>query len=564
MLAELEIENLAVIAHARIPFSPHLNVFTGETGAGKSILIHGIHAVLGQRVTRDIVRTGCKKAVITALFTKLSPAVCAKLDALSISHEDDELLLTREIAADGGSAARVNGHTTTVSVLREIGSTLINIHGQHDNQVLLSPECHLQILDAFGGDDTRLHRYQESFRALQQTAKRLNHLGKLEQEKAHRRQYLRQLVQDVEDLGLEAGEESALEEELELLQHVGGISSALQNAEELLSGEESGGTAVDRTEEAAEELSAIAELRSDFSALYERLNTVRIEVEDIAVECRNLREQLDMDPARYAQVTKRLQEIRALGKQYQCTGDELMQQYQQAEEELQQMQSDAAEIEALREEKKQLLEQVSTQAKELSEYRAQLLERFAAQVTEQLAFLNMPNVVLTGKHTMGKLTIHGMDNLEFLISANRGEEPRPLARIASGGELSRIMLALKCVIADRDSIPTLIFDEIDTGVSGKAAQKIGMKLREVGQLRQVLCVTHLSQIAVMADHHLMIEKQTDCGRTETHVMPLTEEGRIREIARIMGGENPSELLLRSAQEELERWHPLPEEGAQEL
>ncbi|MEI3019837.1 DNA repair protein RecN [Ruminococcus sp.] len=564
MLAELEIENLAVIAHARIPFSPHLNVFTGETGAGKSILIHGIHAVLGQRVTRDIVRTGCKKAVITALFTKLSPAVCAKLDALSISHEDDELLLTREIAADGGSAARVNGHTTTVSVLREIGSTLINIHGQHDNQVLLSPECHLQILDAFGGDDTRLHRYQESFRALQQTAKRLNHLGKLEQEKAHRRQYLRQLVQDVEDLGLEAGEESALEEELELLQHVGGISSALQNAEELLSGEESGGTAVDRTEEAAEELSAIAELRSDFSALYERLNTVRIEVEDIAAECRNLREQLDMDPARYAQVTKRLQEIRALGKQYQCTGDELMQQYQQAEEELQQMQSDAAEIEALREEKKQLLEQVSTQAKELSEYRAQLLERFAAQVTEQLAFLNMPNVVLTGKHTMGKLTIHGMDNLEFLISANRGEEPRPLARIASGGELSRIMLALKCVIADRDSIPTLIFDEIDTGVSGKAAQKIGMKLREVGQLRQVLCVTHLSQIAVMADHHLMIEKQTDCGRTETHVMPLTEEGRIREIARIMGGENPSELLLRSAREELERWHPLPEEGAQEL
>ena len=564
MLAELEIENLAVIAHARIPFSPHLNVFTGETGAGKSILIHGIHAVLGQRVTRDIVRTGCKKAVITALFTKLSPAVCAKLDALSISHEDDELLLTREIAADGGSAARVNGHTTTVSVLREIGSTLINIHGQHDNQVLLSPECHLQILDAFGGDDTRLHWYQESFRALQQTAKRLNHLGKLEQEKAHRRQYLRQLVQDVEDLGLEAGEESALEEELELLQHVGGISSALQNAEELLSGEESGGTAVDRTEEAAEELSAIAELRSDFSALYERLNTVRIEVEDIAAECRNLREQLDMDPARYAQVTKRLQEIRVLGKQYQCTGDELMQQYQQAEEELQQMQSDAAEIEALREAKKQLLGQVSTQAKELSEYRAQLLERFAAQVTEQLAFLNMPNVVLTGKHTMGKLTIHGMDNLEFLISANRGEEPRPLARIASGGELSRIMLALKCVIADRDSIPTLIFDEIDTGVSGKAAQKIGMKLREVGQLRQVLCVTHLSQIAVMADHHLMIEKQTDCGRTETHVMPLTEEGRIREIARIMGGENPSELLLRSAREELERWHPLPEEGAQEL
>ena len=229
MLAELEIENLAVIAHARIPFSPHLNVFTGETGAGKSILLHGIHAVLGQRVTRDIVRTGCKKAVVTALFTHLDPLVCARLDALSISHTDDELLLTREIAADGGSAARVNGHTTTVSVLREIGDALINIHGQHDNQVLLAPECHLQILDAFGGDDTLLHQYQDTFRQLQQTAKRLNHLAKQEQDKAHRRQQLKALVAEVDELGLEQGEEEALEEELNLLQHAESIAAALQD-----------------------------------------------------------------------------------------------------------------------------------------------------------------------------------------------------------------------------------------------------------------------------------------------------------------------------------------------
>lgn len=553
MLAELEIENLAVIAHARIPFSPNLNVFTGETGAGKSILIHGIHAVLGQRVTRDIVRTGCKKATVTALFTKLDPIVCARLDALCIPHEDDELLLTRVIAADGGSAARVNGHTTTVSMLREIGEALINIHGQHDNQVLLAPECHLQILDAFGGDHSLRDSYQASFRQLQQTAKRLNHLIKLEQEKAHRRAYLLQLVQAVDEIELEAGEESALEEELSVLQHAESISEALQNAADAVDGERNDNAAVITVEDAAEELQEFADLRQDFSTLCQRLNAVSIEMRDIAAECRVLYEHMDLDPERYTQVQKRLIDIQRLGREYQCSGDELVQRRQEAQQELEQMQSDTAEIQQLKAEKAQLLEQVSAQAKALSEYRKSVLERFETEVGEQLAFLNMPNVVLTGRHTTGKLTIHGMDNLEFLISANKGEAPRPLARIASGGELSRIMLALKCVIADRDNIPTLIFDEIDTGVSGKAAQKIGMKLREVGQIHQVLCVTHLSQIAVMADHHLMIEKQTEYGRTETHVMPLDQSGRVYEIARIMGGENPSELLLQTAREELERW-----------
>ena len=558
MLAELEIENLAVIAHARIPFSPRLNVFTGETGAGKSILLHGIHAVLGQRVTRDIVRTGCKKAVVTALFTHLDPLVCARLDALSISHVDDELLLTREIAADGGSAARVNGHTTTVSVLREIGDALINIHGQHDNQVLLAPECHLQILDSFGGDDTLLQEYQETFRQLQQAAKRLNQLVKLEQDKAHRRHQLKALVAEVDELGLELGEEDALEEEMNLLQHAESIAAALQAAADAIDGEDADGSAVLLTEAAAEELSPFADLRTEFSVLGERLSAAGIELADIASECRRLRDDMELDPQRYAMVQKRMLKIRRLSREYQCTGDELVERRNRAEEE--QMQGAAAEITALREQKAELLEKVSVQAKALSEYRSETLQRFTAEVTKQLEFLNMPNVVLTAKHTTGKLTIHGMDSLEFLISANRGEEPRPLARIASGGELSRIMLALKCVIADRDSIPTLIFDEIDTGVSGKAAQKIGMKLREVGQLRQVLCVTHLSQIAVMADQHLMIEKQTEGTRTETHVMVLEPEGRVHEIARIMGGENPSVLLLETAREELRRWQDdlLPE------
>ena len=254
-------------------------------------------------------------------------------------------------------------------------------------------------------------------------------------------------------------------------------------------GEDADGSAVLLTEAAAEELSPFSDMRAEFAVLGERLAAAGIELADIASECRSLRDGMDLDPQRYAMVQKRMLEIRRLSREYQCTGDELVERRDRAEEELAQMQGDTAEIAALREQKAQLLEAVSAQAKALSEYRARTLERFITAVTEQLAFLNMPNVILVGKHTTGKLTIHGMDSLEFLISANRGEEPRPLARIASGGELSRIMLALKCVIADRDSIPTLIFDEIDTGVSGKAAQKIGMKLREVGQLRQVLCVT---------------------------------------------------------------------------
>ena len=560
MLKSLFIQNYALIDTLDIRFEPGFSVITGETGAGKSILLHGIHAVLGQRVTRDIVRTGCKKAVVTALFTHLDPLVCARLDALSISHVDDELLLTREIAADGGSAARVNGHTTTVSVLREIGDALINIHGQHDNQVLLAPECHLQILDSFGGDDTLLQEYQETFRQLQQAAKRLNQLVKLEQDKAHRRHQLKALVAEVDELGLELGEEDALEEEMNLLQHAESIAAALQAAADAIDGEDADGSAVLLTEAAAEELSPFADLRTEFSVLGERLSAAGIELADIASECRRLRDDMELDPQRYAMVQKRMLEIRRLSREYQCTGDELVERRNRAEEELEQMQGAAAEITALREQKAELLEKVSVQAKALSEYRSETLQRFTAEVTEQLEFLNMPNVVLTAKHTTGKLTIHGMDSLEFLISANRGEEPRPLARIASGGELSRIMLALKCVIADRDSIPTLIFDEIDTGVSGKAAQKIGMKLREVGQLRQVLCVTHLSQIAVMADQHLMIEKQTEGTRTETHVMVLEPEGRVHEIARIMGGENPSVLLLETAREELRRWQDdlLPE------
>ncbi len=555
MLTELFIENLAVIQQARISFSTGLHVFTGETGAGKSIFIHGINAVLGQRVSRDLVRTGCERAIISALFTHLPPAVVELLKQYQLEDGSDELLLTREILADGGSIARINQRTATASMLRELGVHLIHIHGQHDNQILMTPERHMDMIDAFGGNSAMLTAYQTSFRALQQKAKRYSQLRKSEQEKQERAKYLQSLVEEVEQLQLKPGEEATMEEEFNLLQHTEQIASALQAVQSALDQESDIG-AVDLIQQASSELLPYTEFNPIFQQLQERLEAASIELRDIAAECSNVRSSMEFDALRYQELQTRMQALYRLNRMYQCTGDELLHRYQEAKKELQSMQSDQAELQTLQKEKEQLLEEVSKRAKELSQYRIQTAAQFVAAVTEQLEFLNMPNVVLDVAHHTGKLTIHGMDTMELLISANKGETPKPLAKIASGGELSRIMLALQCVTADQDAIPTMIFDEIDTGVSGKAAQKIGMKLREVSKNHQVLCVTHLAQIAVMGEHHFMIEKKVQDGRTQTFVQPLDAAGRIAEIARIMGGESPSSLLLKTAQEELQKWRNL--------
>ena len=555
MLTELFIENLAVIQQARISFSTGLHVFTGETGAGKSIFIHGINAVLGQRVSRDLVRTGCERAIISALFTHLPPAVVELLKQYQLEDGSDELLLTREILADGGSIARINQRTATASMLRELGVHLIHIHGQHDNQILMTPERHMDMIDAFGGNSAVLTAYQTSFRALQQKAKRYSQLRKSEQEKQERAKYLQSLVEEVEQLQLKPGEEATMEEEFNLLQHTEQIASALQAVQSALDQESDIG-AVDLIQQASSELLPYTEFNPIFQQLQERLEAASIELRDIAAECSNVRSSMEFDALRYQELQTRMQALYRLNRMYQCTGDELLHRYQEAKKELQSMQSDQAELQTLQKEKEQLLEEVSKRAKELSQYRIQTAAQFVAAVTEQLEFLNMPNVVLDVAHQTGKLTIHGMDTMELLISANKGETPKPLAKIASGGELSRIMLALQCVTADQDAIPTMIFDEIDTGVSGKAAQKIGMKLREVSKNHQVLCVTHLAQIAVMGEHHFMIEKKVQDGRTQTFVQPLDATGRIAEIARIMGGESPSSLLLKTAQEELQKWRNL--------
>ncbi len=553
MLTEIYIENLAVIEKARIPLCRNFNVFTGETGAGKSILIHGINAVLGQRVTRDIVRTGCNKAVISALFQNISDNVKEVLSELGIEAED-ELLLTREIIADGGSTARINHKTATVGALKRLGDVLIDIHGQHDTQLLMSSDRHMDMIDRFGGDNTLLLAYQESFRTLQKKAKRLSTLVKQSQEQKKKSEFLKALVSDVEELGLKMGEEDETASSLERLMQSENIINALRFAASAIDNDDSS-DAVSLIRDAENSVDSQTEYISEAESLAKRLKTTELELRDISETLREIADNMEIDEIKLAKLQSRSNAIRELTRAYVCTGDELVKRCMEAKEDLKNMQNNADEIEQLRHEKAELLTEVSKRAKALSNYRVETAKRFTSLVAEQLQFLDMPGVRLEVSHSVGKLTLQGMDRMELMISANKGESLKPLAKIASGGELSRIMLALKCVIADKDSIPTMIFDEIDTGVSGRAAQKIGVKLHELGSVRQVLCVTHLSQIGIMAEHHLKIEKQQENDRTSTKVTPLDFEGRVREIGRIMCGEPPSELILKSAREELLRQHP---------
>ena len=549
MLKEIYIRNLAVIKEAVIPLEKKLNIFTGETGAGKSILINGINAVLGQRCSKDIVRTGCDKAVITALFTELSEEVCEKLDELGISHDSEEITVTREISADGGSVARINSRTASASLLKEIGAMLINIHGQHDNQILLDSERHLQILDGFGGDNTLLEQYRVTFRELQQTARRLGELKKREKESAFRQRELNEIIDDIGELEISAGEDEQLEKEYSAAKNSENIIIAVKNAVNAIIGEDA---ANDMLVSAETEIAGYTDDNAKLSELYERLSAAEIELSDIASELEAAADRIELDGQRLDYLADRLGAINKLKRKYATDCDGLVKLYDEACKDIMQLEGSGDEIIALTEKREQLLHTVTEQAKALYEYREQLGKKFAEQVTAELEFLNMSGVVIAVRHEKGKLTVNGMDTVEFLISANKGEEPKPISKIASGGELSRIMLALKSVIADKDSIPTMIFDEIDTGVSGKAAQKIGIKLRQIGKVRQVICVTHLSQIAVMADNHLMIEKSVVDDRTETHVTQLDMNGRVAEVARIMGGDNPSELMLDNARAEIEK------------
>lgn len=550
MLSELYIENLAVIEKATIDFSDKLNVFTGETGAGKSILINGINAILGQRVTKDIVRTGTDKAVISALFTDIGDNVLQVLDELGISAEDGQLFLTREIRSDGGSVARVNSRAVNVSVLKAIGETLVTIHGQHDNQILMAPERHIEILDSYAESETLIEDYHSSFRELQSIAKKINKIKTEQSKKEFRMAELADIVEEINALNIHEGEDKEIEAELNISKNAVAISEALYMAKQLLSGDDDTDGAVEMTQRASKSVEGYTDIMTEISPIYDRLSSAAIEMEDISEEIGSLLDSLDIDPKRYDYLNQRSDELRRIMKKYGPELDDVLTTLENSQNELDELSGAEQSLDELNKEKERLLAEVSKKAKALSDHRKKAGEQFVSQVTEELEFLNMPKVKLVVQQKTGKLTINGMDSIEFLISANLGEEPKPIAKIASGGELSRIMLALKNVIAEKDSIGTLIFDEIDTGVSGRAAQKIGIKLKQISRLRQVLCVTHLAQMAVMADNHLLIEKNIQGNRTVTTVRTLDHEQRKYEIARIMGGENITELMLENAEQYL--------------
>lgn len=548
MLRELSIENLAVIEKASARFGERFNVFTGETGAGKSILIGGINAILGQRTTKDVVRTGAQKAVITALFDELSEEVSAKLSELGFAAEDD-LLLTREIFADGKSAARINGRTATAAMLKEIGGMLVDVHGQHENRILMSNDNQRDILDSYAELSGELEVYRARYREFSRTSKRLKTLQDEAGTRELRIERLNAVVEDLSALGLEKGDGERLERELERVRRSAEVLKAGAGAYNCLSSDGEP-AACELLRGAAKLLDGISDVEPRAKELCERLMAVIPEVNDIADEIFALGD--DEDELQTQELADKVSALKHAKRKYNKDADELVDYLVECRDELAELSVADDEIELLSEKKRALAEEVKALAEKLSERRKKAAEEISEEICRQLSFLDMPNVRIIFALRSDKINVNGKDTVELLISANAGEEPRPLNKIASGGELSRIMLAIKSVLADHDNIPTLIFDEVDAGISGRAAQKVGVKLSETAAKRQVLCITHLAQIAAKADAHLLIEKQTDGGRTFTHITRLDFDGRKRELARIIDGSGDSASALAAAEEMLKK------------
>lgn len=549
MLKELDIENLAVIEKAAISFCENLNVFSGETGAGKSILIGGINAVLGGRIGRDIVRTGESKAVVSALFDDIPKHVVEKLEENGYSY-DGELLLQREITADGKGTARINGKIATAAVLREIASRLIDIHGQHDTAILMSTDNQRQILDTYGGLEDKLKEYREVFKEFSKISKEVKALQLQIEDRENRVAELTEKIEDVEGYDLKPDEEAEVTNSLEAARNYETVQKALLVAYMNISGgdEES---AVSLLQNASGELEKISENVEGLAELSARLSGILIDLEDIGSEVsKNLND--DYSPENVSLLENRKSDLLLLKRRYRMEINELIKALAVWKAELEELKTGDDTLDKLNERRRELAEDVKKRAAEISDLRKKAADKLVAAITEELVFLDMPNVRFVFDFQRDKITSTGMDKIEMLISVNKGEEPKPMNKIASGGELSRIMLAVKNVLASADDVPTMIFDEIDTGISGRAAHKVGVKLYEIARKRQVLCVTHLAQIAAMGDRHLLIEKRSDESRTYTNVHALEFEERKREIARIISGESDNEITLKSAEELLKR------------
>ena len=549
MLSCLQIENVAVIQKAEVHFQPGLNVLTGETGAGKSILIDSINAILGNRTSKDLVRTGASKAVIRASFAQIPDVVLDKLEAAGYERSA-ELLLSREITAEGKSSCRINGMPTTAAVLRELCGGLININGQHDSVGLLNPAHHLSILDDYAQNAKLYQEYYVLYRSLVKVKKELDAMITDEAEKQRRIDLLTYQVQEIEEAGLTAGEEQTLESRRKVLANASTIRDRVAKTHALLSGDDDTPGAVDLLGEASNAMDTAAQLDESLSGVSGTLMDLYYSAKDAAAELIDRLDAYDTNDAELDEIEQRLDLLYRLKRKYGDTVEDIIAFGQKAREELEQIQFSEQRHDQLQAEKLRLYGLAREKAEALTQTRLKAFDELNARITDTLQFLNMPGVRMTLHHARGPLASHGQDSVEFYISTNAGEAPKPLARIASGGELSRITLAIKNALADRDAVPTVIYDEIDSGVSGKAAGRIGEVLRQSAQGHQILCITHTAQIAALADCHLLIQKNVTNDRTYTEIHPLDTEGRVEALARLISGDHVTELSRANAREML--------------
>ena len=545
MLSNLVIENIAVIERAEIDFDFGLGVFTGETGAGKSIIIDAIYAVLGQRTSRDLIRSGSDSAFVSALFTGVSEKVSSQLENLGIECENNEVLIQRKLTADGKNVCRVNGQVATLSMIREIAPLLVNIYGQHDEQALLNVNAHRGFVDSFGMLDSSIESYRDLYKRLKALKKQIKALNMDEEGRERKIELLKYQIDELEKADIKVGEQSELAEKARVYANAGKTLSKLNSAYRAIKGDNS---ATELLSEAMRDVGSVASQTEQIQKVNSELDDLYYRLENCSEEIRNIISTLDFSEQDMDNIESRLELISKLSAKYGKTEQDMLDYLASAKKELEDLENSYQRAQELSYEYEKLRAETEKFAHRLSADREGAGKLMCQKIKKELEFLDMPNVDFYVSNTTGNFTPDGIDNIEFLISTNIGETPKSLSKIASGGELSRIMLAIKNVLVAHDSVDTLIFDEVDAGVSGRAAQKIGLKLQELAGHRQVLCVTHLSQIAAFADFHLLIEKQVREQRTYTTVKPLDFEGRKREIARIMGGMNITELMLKNAEE----------------
>lgn len=547
MLSNLQIENIAVIKSASIDFENGFNVMTGETGAGKSIVIDSLNAILGERTSRELIRSGADSASVCAEFQNVGDNVKNELEKLGI-EKDDTLIVSRKLTPDGKNVCRINGMPATVSMLKALGVQLVNIHGQLDNQSLLSPETHCSFIDKLAGSGRELNKFKELYSLYIKKENELKSLNTDVNEKNRRLDILNYQIEEIQKADIRPGEKDELTEKLGFLRNAEKVLDLLHTAYAALNGDGEMPGAADVAADAASKLLSAADYSSDFNETANGVNDAAMNLSAYTEELRDKIYSLDYDPNETERAEERLDVIYRLSQKYGDSEEDILAYLENAEKERDALSFSDERAEQLRAETEKAYNEALAAAKKLSEIRIEAGKKFSADVERELAFLDMPSVKFIVNDSVGELYENGIDNIEFLLSANAGEEPKPLSKIASGGELSRIMLAIKCVLSELDDIDTLIFDEIDSGVSGRAALKIAAKMKELSKTHQVICVTHLAQIAAFADEHKLISKEEKDGRTYTCIASLDYNGRKYELARIMGGLTVTQSILNSAEE----------------